>query len=96
MLNLTHPENEVLGFFNVAALKEKRIFVSDVPDLPLDFNIYCSPTVLRFGLKEIGPRDYPAYLMVDEGGWLALLLYYECVKCILLGGKYIKPNFWTN
>jgi len=96
MLNLTHPENEVLGFFNVAALKEKRIFVSDVPDLPLDFNIYCSLSVLRKGLKEITPRDYPGYLMGDEGGWLPVLLGAECVNCMLLGGTNIKPNFWPN
>lgn len=96
MQNLTHPENEVLGFFSVVAMTEKRIFVSDVPDLPLDFYTYCSPSALRKGLAEITPRDYPGYLMGDEGGWLPVLLNEECVNCMAMGGTNIKPNFWPN
>ena len=96
MHNLTHPENEVLGFFSVASMKEKRIFVSEVPDLPLDFYTYCSPSVLRFGLKEITPDEYPAYLLGDEGGWRPVLLNEECVNCMLLGGTNVKPDFWPH
>jgi len=94
MHNKTHPESEVLGFFGATSVKSKRIFVQNVPDLPLDFYNYCSPTQLRMGLREITPRDYPAYLMGDAETYYNVVLNAECVDCLLLGGTNVKPDFW--
>ena len=92
--NLTYPDEEVLGYFSAVSVTYKRIFVSHVPDLPLDFETYCDPAVLRKGLKEFTPKDYPAYLMGDEVTWFPVWLNNECVDCTMLGGINVKPEFW--
>jgi len=94
MHNLTHPEKEVLGYFSAATVSEKRIFITPIPDLPLDYPIICDRVSLRFGLREILPRDYPAYLEGNETNWVPSWLFSECVDCRLLGGVTIKPVFW--
>jgi len=94
MHNLTRPDDEVIGFFSVNFVTQKRIFVNPIAYLPLDFETYCSPTALRKGLREFIPRDYPAYLMGDEVTWFPVWLNHECVNCLLLGGINVKPEFW--
>ncbi len=94
MHNLSHPDKEVLGFFGVASVSYKRIFVSNVPGLPLDFPIFCSPSLLEHGFIELSPRDYPAYLMDNKGKPTMMWMGHECVNCLLQGGTNIKPDFW--
>lgn len=94
MTNLSNPDDIVLGFFNAASVTSKRIFVNVIPDLPLDFSTYCSPSTLRKGLKEFTPGDYPAYLMGDAVNWFPVWLNHECVNCLMLGGINVKPDFW--
>ncbi|HPG33687.1 MAG TPA: DUF4249 domain-containing protein [Lentimicrobium sp.] len=94
--NLTHPDKSVLGFFSASSVRTKRIFIQQVPGLPLDFFNGCSPAVMRKGLVEITPRDYPGYLMGDETGYRLVWLNEECVNCLSLGGINIKPDFWPN
>ncbi len=96
MLNLTNPENEVLGFFSVSSAHEKRIFVSNVPDLRLDFPTYCDLRVIRYPFKEFIPKDYPVFLLGDAGTWYPVQLNEECINCLLLGGTNVKPDFWPN
>jgi hypothetical protein len=40
--NLSHPEKQVLGFFGASSATSKRIFVSDVKDLPSQY-LDCEP-----------------------------------------------------
>ncbi len=94
MHNLTHPENEVLGFFGAASVKARRIFVQNVPDLTIEFETYCNFFPLRIGLKEITPSEYPAYLFGNEEGYSLTVMSPECVNCLLLGGTNVKPIFW--
>lgn len=94
--NLTNPEHEVLGFFGAYNCSKKRIFIHVVPDLPLEYNNYCEPRSLLFGLKEIHPRFYPAYLMGDSIRWYPVWLLDECVDCLFYGGINVKPEFWPN
>jgi hypothetical protein len=88
------PEKEVLGFFGAGTVKTKRIFVRQVPDLPLDVATYCDRRLLRNGLREITPSMYPGYLLGDQFGYFLILLEKECVDCLILGGINIKPDFW--
>jgi hypothetical protein len=94
MMNLTNPENEVLGYFSVSSTNEKRIFVSNVPDLPLDFPTYCDLRVIRYPFKEFRPKDYPVFLLGDAGTWYPIQLNEECINCLKLGGTTVKPDFW--
>lgn len=94
MHDLTHPGNEVLGFFSATSATYKRIFIRSVPGLPLHFNTYCSSSVLMFGLSEIPATDYPAYLKAGKEGPLMVELGHECIDCLLQGGTNVKPSFW--
>lgn len=90
--NTSDPDSEVLGFFGASSVSEKRIFLSNVIEVFAE--TYCSPAVLRKGLREITPKDYPAYLMGDAVRYYPVLLNDECVDCTTLRGINIKPAFW--
>ena len=94
MHDLTHPENEVLGFFSATSATYKRIFVTSVPGIKLNFDTYCSSVILRIGLSQIPPSEYPAYLQAGLHGPLGIWLSTECVDCLALGGTNVKPSFW--
>jgi len=88
MINTSNPDAEVLGFFQASTVSLKRIFIEPVSGLELDYQSRCSLIQLEFGLQEIMPRDYPAYLV---GG---TLLTKDCVECTTLGGSTDKPPYW--
>jgi len=88
--NVTHQDQDVLGFFGVSEVKLKRIFVSNIAT---EYTMDCNPIPLR-GWYEITPRDYPAYLYGDEYGYSMALLLPECVDCLVLKGTNVKPEFW--
>jgi hypothetical protein len=92
--NITHPEKDVLGFFAASAARSKRIFVYPISDLPLMYDLYCDPILLRNGLKVIKPNDYPAYLFGNSQGYSLIWMDNECVNCLSLGGINVKPAFW--
>ncbi len=94
LINTTHPEKDVLGFFQASTIYTKRIFVSPPEDLPLSINNQCSPIQIEHGFIEISPADYPAYLLTVDGHWSMVHLNDECVLCPLRGGTTTKPIYW--
>lgn len=95
MHNLTNPDQEVLGFFGATTVKSKRIFVSPLEDMPIEYDPHCDVFILlKNGLKQIKPYSYPAYLVGDNSGYQLLQIRTECVDCESLGGTIVKPNFW--
>jgi hypothetical protein len=97
MHNITNPDQNVLGFFGVSSVKVKRIFVSNVPDLPLEYDPNCIPGApMRGGLKEITEAEYPAYLDGNHETYFMRLLETACVDCLSFGGTNVKPAFWPN
>lgn len=94
MHNVTNPDQAVLGFFGASAVKSKRIFVSNVQNLPIEYLPSCKPNALRKGFADIDPRDYPAYIYGDAEGYSLASLDTECVDCLSLGGTNVKPAFW--
>jgi hypothetical protein len=92
--NISSPENEVLGYFEVSSVRSKRIFVRNVEDLEIKFIQNCSLMVLLKGLREITIDDYPAWLYGDSQNFSMILLGIECVDCLSLGGTNVKPDFW--
>ncbi len=97
MHNVTHPDEEVLGFFGVTAVTSRRIFVKNVENLPLEYYKDCeSGTILKEGLKKIPTSLYPAYLYGGPYGYEDRLIDPTCVDCLRLGGKNVKPDFWPN
>jgi len=95
--NLTHPDKDVLGFFGVSAVTSKRIFVSNVENLPLEYYTSCTPDPLsKYGFSDYSSSQWPVYLMGDRNGWQPMVLDKECVDCRVLWGKNMKPDFWPN
>lgn len=89
-----NPDQRVLGFFTVSAVKERRIFARNVTNLPFEEMSTCNPFPLRRGFAEISPYDYPAYLMGDEFGYRLVVLDENCVNCLKAGGINVKPDYW--
>jgi hypothetical protein len=96
--NKTNPDQPVLGYFKVSSVKTKRIFVKDVPGLEIKYQPLCSPTILRYGLRDLMPDvwaiGYPVYLFIDRGA--VLLITPECIFCELSGGTTTRPDYWPD
>lgn len=87
-------EARVLGYFGAAAVRTKRVFVSDVEGLGLDPQPLCiGPVPLGiFGWSEFPPEDYPIYF--TRIGGAVFTLDDQCIDCRLSGGVNVKPGFW--
>jgi hypothetical protein len=103
--NITDPGQDVLGFFGAASVREKRIFVRNVPDLTSEFVFNCVFGDLKWGLAGASPSMYPIYLptrliyFYDPDTtvrfYTLLSIDHECVDCTsTVGGKNVKPDFW--
>jgi Domain of unknown function (DUF4249) len=94
LVNLTHPDLDVLGYFYATSQSSRRYFYKDVPGLQLDYNNHCVESSLgRFGWKEFTRDDYPVYYYYPAT-WILRILDHECVNCTLGGGVTVKPDFW--
>jgi hypothetical protein len=92
LINITNPDQKVLGMFSVSSVKEKRIFVRNVEGLENEYSPPCALQYLKFDFKDIEQREYPAYFVwVNNWPWL---LQPSCVDCLILGGTNVKPTFW--
>lgn len=93
MVNKTHPDRSVLGYFYAASQSDRRYFYQDVEGIELTFSDLCFEDFLgKFGWQEFGPNDYPVYFYYN--GKTPKILGRECIDCRLLGGKTEKPDFW--
>ncbi len=92
LINKTNPDKGVLGYFMVTTVKEKRIFVQ-----PQGFDIIdnsCDTAILRMGLIEISPFQYPVYLDGNSQTYFNSVLAKPCVNCEAQGGSTTKPSYW--
>jgi len=93
MQNINNPEEHVLGYFIVAGLSEKRIFVNR-PNLP--FHYYeCAPDFEAMQFIQFEPSEmWPIY--IDDIMFLGLARAEsdECFDCRLSGGSLTPPDFW--
>jgi hypothetical protein len=92
LVNLTHPDQSVLGYFQVSSVKTKRIFVRDVPDLEFHYEPDCGiwpPERLQF----YDPMSYPIYFSPSFSE-----VSPECIFCdrSVAGGTIDKPDFWPD
>jgi len=99
VFNVDNPEEPVLGYFLVAGVDEKRIFV-DRPKYPVEFNYsVCTLSERDFEayaqLFMADPVSYPIYAIETNGGRRAVPQQ-GCVDCRLHGGTITKPDFWED
>ena len=90
MVNLSNPEDRVLGYFYAAMGREQRIFMDEVPEMELDFFTFCYPIQLEMPLWRLRNVAGVIYLRYDPGPYI---LADECVDCRSLGGVTTKPEF---
>lgn len=90
--SISGSDAEVLGFFGVSSLKEKRIFVPPSPFKIIDNS--CTMRILRYGYREILWSEYPAYIYSENGIPQRKLMSNACVDCTFRGGYLQKPDFW--
>jgi hypothetical protein len=96
LVNLTDPQNEVLGIFNAASSTEKRIFVKKPEELDVIYETSCyGPEILhRGGLDEHLNGDSVLYYILLVGNLRPLQI--ACVDCLALGGSLTKPEHWPD
>ena len=94
IIDVTHPDQKVLGYFYAASESTRRYFYKDIDGLDLNFFDYCNEQPLRRGgWLSYGPRDYPVYYYYNIY-YVPRTLDHECVDCRLRGGNTTKPDFW--
>ena len=93
LYNLTNPDKEVLGFFTVTYVQEKRIFVQNVDNLELDYESCALEEFdFRIGWRGYTEEEYPLYyLLIDQVPWI---LKGYCHDCRFQDGVLEKPDFW--
>jgi len=92
MINITNPNQKILGLFSASSVKSKRIFIRNVENLEIEYTPSCPLGYLKYGYKEIEQREYPAYvILIDDWPWL---LEISCVDCRKMGGDIVKPEYW--
>lgn len=95
LFNVDNPEETVLGFFMVAGLSEKRIFV-DRAEASVPTFSYCEPDYMSFSLISlIHSSSWPIYIYEDETGARAIANE-ECFDCRELDGTTTRPDFWKD
>lgn len=94
--NLNNSGEKVLGYFTVAAVTKKRIFVNS-PNTPLYYNV-CSLITNPSEIFYILDKEKPPFYLIeyDNSYGFGILRYEYCVNCTLSGGKNTKPDFWID
>lgn len=92
--NIANSDEPVLGFFLVAGVTEKRVFVDPPTDTDL-FNRACFPDYMAYSSLFIGstpPGDWPIYVTLGPEG--RALMAPGCLDCREDGGDVVEPDFW--
>lgn len=90
--NINNPNEVVLGYFTVAGVSQKRIFV-DKPNGMSFPSLICIPDPMAIAyITSSDPEEWPYYLSIGELGRGVVDRF--CVDCRERGGDILKPDFW--
>lgn len=93
--NVTHPDEVVLGYFGISSVKSKRIFIENVENLEMNYQVPCTFIPLgKWGFASFVHLPKPLYLVGNSQGWEPFIMTAECVDCTSMFGKIEKPEFW--
>ncbi|MCB2196679.1 MAG: DUF4249 domain-containing protein [Bacteroidetes bacterium] len=84
--NTNTPDETVYGYFTVASVSKKRIFI-DRPNTPFYYK--------KCAVMEDAPEPVPDFYVTDENGKTGQVLE-SCIDCRFNGGEPSKPNFWID
>jgi hypothetical protein len=93
---ITHPEENVNGYFSVSAVTQKRLFVREKFLGMPHFYSYCATDTIYGRLPEEGLNT--KYWVIEDyqnevPSWWVITEYRECADCTTEGTKE-KPPFW--
>lgn len=93
MICACDTEEAVLGYFSVSDVKQKRIFLQNIPELHFDTDFQCqaNPLADNRWIFYSKPDQWPIYL--TNTGWYAPQ---ECFDCRVNGGEIEIPDFWKD
>lgn len=92
MHNVNNEEEPILGYFTVAGIAEKRIYVNR-PALPFYYDICFPDTEAMIGIQ-FQPASPPIYITQLISGGLAMGTQDLCFDCRIEGGSLTPPDFW--
>ena len=95
LVNTDNSKEIILGYFMVAGVSKKRIFINR-PQMIFDLTEKCEPTtdILREKLENTWTK-YPLYGSIIDGEY-GTTLSSGCYDCREAGGTLEKPDFWDN
>jgi hypothetical protein len=99
LVNKSDSEEPVLGYFTVAGVTSKRIFVNPPPSTVRFYFPVCVLGEWEYEnfatIYQTVPDEWPVYATTDANGSRALPNQ-ECMDCQRSGGTIIKPDFWED
>jgi hypothetical protein len=94
--NVNDAEEQVLGFFSMSGMKERRGIAENIPGLDhTPYKYYCLPVVKGPGSGS--PTSFPAYFAraTYDGKTVFAEVNKHCVDCrAYKGSTHIKPDYW--
>lgn len=100
--NVNNPSEPVLGYFDMATVSSKRIFIKRLADLPLDIKIPTLYPKCRIGadtvisyweLEKFLNIGYLISTYSTPPGSGFVMVVRSCIDCRLKGSN-VKPEFW--
>jgi len=92
--NILNFEEFVLGYFTVASVTKKRIFVNRPSIVPFYYE-ECEPDLEIMGVIRFEPPEsWPIYLTLIPDKDLAGATMEFCFDCRIGGGSITPPDFW--
>ena len=89
--NVNNDEEIVYGYFTVASVSEKRIFVNR----PRAVFYYPESCGINFKYQDLIDRGYPVFVIKLEDERTGKVVE-ACIDCSLKGGEPYKPDFWID
>ncbi|MBI9054829.1 MAG: DUF4249 domain-containing protein [Bacteroidales bacterium] len=90
--NIDNPEDIVLGYFTVASISQKRLFVDNQFS---SFNYEKCFTITDPLIIYSMLRPIPRYFVINDDGDIGEVKL-SCFDCTNNGGELTKPDFWIN
>jgi len=90
--NITNTKEPVLGYFTVAGVTHKRIFV--LPIQTSNYYDWCIPNSRRYGNIIAYGSKSTEYATRDQNGVMGTIGG-SCIDCRLKGGTQQRPEYWN-
>ncbi len=91
--NVANTEEPVLGYFTVAGVTEKRIYLNHPP--LVFYHGECAPDYEGMRFLRFEPEElWPIYITYVQDAGMALGIKESCFDCRLDGGSLTPPDFW--